>query len=222
MLCHHQLLDEPLTRPPHPCPACADLLVAHAAHAGAALTCRGWVAPDACTYEPELGRSVYGHKLPAGASVPTDVVTGSDAYLLQPSVFARDDSLWTFPSSTVRAAAKMDDVWISGQLAAKGVPRMVAYCTHEARDAAPQLISHGRIRHGSQSRDELNSILLQYFCPYWLHSVGSGSSDGSGSSSSSSSGHVGQQSAAEPAAGPAAEWKIVVGSTGGTETQSIS
>eukprot|EP00887_Chlorella_sp_A99_P008006 scaffold12.g8006.t1 len=157
----------------------ADLLAGHDAHPAAAVACRGWAASASCEYDDELARSVYGHRLARGprgdaaaaaaAAAPVDVVTGSDGYLFRPAAFAEDGGLWTFPSQQLREAAKMDDVWISGQLATRGVPRLVVPCTHEARNVAPSLIPHGRIDTGWTSRGELNTVLLKHFCPHWLH-----------------------------------------------------
>ena len=53
-----------------------------------------------------------------------DVLTGSDSYMLRPAVF-QDDSVWQTSNETLRMAMRMDDVWISGHLARRGVKRKV-------------------------------------------------------------------------------------------------
>ncbi|GAB4815543.1 hypothetical protein N2152v2_002589 [Parachlorella kessleri] len=170
-----------------------DLLAAHSRQPAAAVGCRGWRAPPSCTYTAqslcgagaagcamELTISEYGHRLGPGENRTVDVLTGSDAYAFRPAVFAGNDSLWTFPSKELREAARMDDVWISGHLAQRGVPRLVAHCQRECADVNPRLLPHGRIQApgGWSQRHEMNTALLQHFCPYWLAHEGGGAGGG--------------------------------------------
>lgn len=97
-----------------------------------------------------------------------DVLTGSDAYAFPPSIFAGEDSLWTFPTPILKLAARMDDVWMSGHIARLQVPRLVVACTSEAVDANLHLVPHGKIQMANMTRPVLNTALLKYFCPHWL------------------------------------------------------
>lgn len=138
---------------------------------GSAVGCRGWTATPDCTYPRdgwELGVSVYGHK--SNASVNVDVLTGSDSYIFKPSVF-RDDSLWQTCNDTLKMAMRMDDVWISGNLARLGIKRKVVPCRAECTDIQLDSVSHGRIEHHNNlhgmRRHVINTILLQHFCDSW-------------------------------------------------------
>lgn len=141
-----------------------------------AVGCRGWIAPRDCTYPHafwENSNSVYGHKL--NQPVQVDVLTGSDSYMLQPAVF-QDDSVWQTSNETLRMAMRMDDLWISGQLARRGVSRKVVPCRNQCSDInlgdGASLITHGRIeRHNDLNglrRHDVNTVLLQHFCEHWM------------------------------------------------------
>ena len=98
-------------------------------------------------------------------------------------------------------------MWISGHLAQRGVPRLVVHCQRECADVNPRLLPHGRIQApgGWSQRHEMNTALLQHFCPYWLaHSRGTEGAGMGNSGGGMTSGGGGNSRApvGAPAGGP--------------------
>lgn len=160
----------------------------------AASTCRGFRMPPRGDISPavffpawdELGHSTYGHHLLAPpATRRVAVVTGSDSWAVDPSLFG--PGLWeelAAPASQggagggdgaarggpniSRVAMLMNDIWVSGQLSRHGVQKYVVPCQGEAR--SPEK-SQDRDRQNiprDRRRDSMNEQVMRFFAADWL------------------------------------------------------
>lgn len=95
-----------------------DLLTAHRAHPRCAIGLRGWRLEPAV--HPRDLRHVFGQALREPA--PVDVLLGTWGYLIPPG--ALDDAVHDY-SGWPSELRWCDDIWISGHLCLRGIPRMV-------------------------------------------------------------------------------------------------
>jgi len=89
----------------------------------AALALRGWVVHSDIVYIKFADSyMVFGNEL--DAPHPVSIITANCAYMVQTAFFDKSH-LWDYHDDVPDGARWMDDVWISGQLARRSVPRMV-------------------------------------------------------------------------------------------------
>jgi hypothetical protein len=123
----------------------------HAQLPDAALCFRGGAIPRTLDWRHckiEFGVSLREPK-------PTAVITGCGSYLIQPRFF--DATLWDY-SAAPEGAFYMDDVWISGCLERRGVPKYIIPASSMMRTALRQLgtmtlhdVPKGRQHHNNET-----------------------------------------------------------------------
>jgi hypothetical protein len=134
------------------------LLCAHRDRPAAAIGWRGWrMPPEADPHALDVVRAIDVKRTTA-----VDVLHGTWGYLLPPG--ALDEAVHRF-EGWPDAARWVDDVWISGHLARRGVARWVAPAAGlpiDCASAAVAALSDGPNRAGENDR-----IVLRAFAPWW-------------------------------------------------------
>ena len=130
---------------------------------GCALAYRGWPAPASLRWADSP--TIYGTTLAQPQAV--DVVTGTWGALVQPSLFdagVRDYD--AYPPD----AFFVDDVWFSGHLARRGVPRLVVPA---GLPPLPRRVHHrNSLIDGENAGGRHNDVMLRAFAPYWRATSG--------------------------------------------------
>ncbi len=132
----------------YPAGLVASLLAASRAHPGAAIGARGW------TVEPGIDPRAYRHVFGTGidACRPVDILLGTWGYLLPPGSLGAAPAAFEGQPDGMRW---VDDVWIAGHLARRGVPRLVAPLRGlplETRASRLAALTHGLNRDGANDR----------------------------------------------------------------------
>ena len=125
----------------------------------AALCFRGAAMPRSLDWHD--AKMVHGNRLrePRGVAV----ITGCGSYLLKPGFF--DERLWDY-SVAPAAAFYMDDIWISGWLARRGVARFVVPSSTRLRTVKEQArtMSLHEVPEGRQAN---NNAVISWFRDSW-------------------------------------------------------
>ena len=131
----------------------------------AALAGRGWqVAPSLkWTNSPALCVSTRTRQ-PAPAPLPVDIVAGYGAVLVKPRFF--DAARLVAYAAAPPEAFFVDDIWLSGCLAAAGVQR---FLIPMRRNATAQLLRHvtASLSAGANADGRNNSVVLEHFSAHW-------------------------------------------------------
>lgn len=93
----------------------------------------------------------------------TAVITGCGSYLIQPRFF--DESLWDY-SAAPAGAFYMDDMWISGCLERRGVPRYIIPASDTMRTAFRQ-IGTMTLHDVPAGRRQYNNDTIAFFSANW-------------------------------------------------------
>lgn len=136
----------------------AGLLASHRADPAAAVGLRG------VSVAPGVSFPALAHVLCSAISapVPVDILFGTWGYLLPPG--ALDDAVQDF-SGYPEAVRWVDDVWVSGHLARRGVRRVVVPTRRfpvETPGSAVQALTDGPNRSGQN-----DAAAIAAFAPYW-------------------------------------------------------
>lgn len=135
-----------------------------------ALATRGWNVPHSLKWKDS--GTIFGINLPVESNpLPVDVLTGCGAYLVRPRMFNLTGKFaLTDYESAPRAAFFVDDIWISGHLAAQKVARVVlpSKTRHmtmlfQGWEARTGLI------HTDNEGGATNDAVLRYFARYWTY-----------------------------------------------------
>lgn len=125
----------------------------------AALCFRGAAMPKSLDWRD--AKMVHGNRLrePKGVAV----ITGCGSYLVKPRLF--DERLWDY-STAPAAAFYMDDIWISGWLARRGVARYVVPSSTRLRKVKEQArtMSLHDVPNGRQTN---NNKVIAWFRACW-------------------------------------------------------
>jgi hypothetical protein len=136
----------------------ANLLAAHRANPRAAVGWRGWQLSQAS--DPRHFRHIFatGIKLPT----PVDVILGTWGYLIPPMAF--DNAIFdidAFPEEL----RWVDDVWISGNLARRGVQRLVVPAKSFPIETGAAFVAALTKTINRSGRNDLAAI--EAFKPWW-------------------------------------------------------
>lgn len=125
----------------------------------AALCFRGAAMPK--TFDWHHAKMIHGNRLRAAKRVT--VITGCGSYLVRPSFF--DGGLFDY-SAAPSAAFFMDDIWISGSLARRGVERFVVPSSTRLRKVKEQArtMSLHAVPNGRQAN---NNEVIAWFRDSW-------------------------------------------------------
>jgi len=128
----------------------------------AALCFRGWRVPPSGRWQD--GRAVFGTRV--DAPTPMDVITGCGGILVKPRFF--DAAVFNYDAAP-RSAFFVDDIWISGHLARRRIPRYVIPSA-AAFVYLPTLTAwrtRGLDRTENGPRGAHNDVMLDHFRSAW-------------------------------------------------------
>lgn len=125
----------------------------------AALCFRGAAMPRNLDWR--VARMRYGDEIRQAHRVA--VVTGCGSYLIQPRFF--DQSLWDY-SGAPYGAFYMDDIWISGWLSRRGVPRYLVPTSARMRSVAQQRATLS-LHDVPKGRQHNNNETIAFFRDSW-------------------------------------------------------
>jgi hypothetical protein len=125
----------------------------------AALCFRGAAMPQNLDWRN--ARMRYGDKIRQARRVA--VVTGCGSYFIQPRFF--DESLWDY-SGAPAGAFYMDDIWISGCLSRRGVPRYIVPTSARMR-SVPQQRGTLSLHDVPNGRQRNNNETIAFFRDTW-------------------------------------------------------
>ena len=141
----------------------------------AAVATTGWPVPRTLKY-PHWTENylVYGNELLAPH--PVSVIRGNCGFAVRPRFF--DPTVWTTLAEAPKMATLMDDVWFSGHLAKRNVPRFVVPSDTDQFTRSPEfkdvITLDSGLRTGGQKqkkpgldRKAANDAALRYFSDYW-------------------------------------------------------
>lgn len=130
----------------------------------------GWSVPETLKHSDKMilrgaGLKLFNPSSNIKKSTSVDVIQGASSYAIKKQFF--DDSVFDY-SDAPKGAFFADDIWISGHLAKRGVPRMVlksnlAYC----RLHALSHFSTQGLRDTANADNSNNDALYTYFEAYW-------------------------------------------------------
>lgn len=156
-------------------PRLVETLVEWASRLDAAVAMTGWPVKRDLGY-PHYTENylVYANEL--CAPHPVAVVRGNCGFAVRPSYF--DDRLWNDMQHAPPGATLMDDVWISGHLARRKVPRFVVPADLDQFTRSPRFTNVntldtnlGKHRAGSRTkkidRRAANEAALRFFKGHW-------------------------------------------------------
>lgn len=148
-------------------PRLVEMLARWAQTIGGAVAASGWpVLPDLLYPHWTENYLVYGTELVAPH--PVAVIRGNCGFAIRPSYFT--DALWTEMPAAPPGAVFMDDVWISGHLARRRVPRFVVPLDERQFNRDPKLAVtplDSNLGGRSLDRAAANRAALAYFRPHW-------------------------------------------------------
>ena len=134
----------------------------------ATLSSTGWPVTRSGTY-PHWTENylVYGNELYAPHAV--SIVRGNCGFAVKAKFF--DDALWRTMDAAPPGATIMDDVWISGHLARRGVPRFVVPSDGDQFTRTPHFENvvtlDGNLGKGVTDRKQANEAGLRHFKDDW-------------------------------------------------------
>ena len=181
------------------------LLEWHRRLPGAALAFSGWPVVRGTLRYPHWSENylVYGNEV--FAPHPVSVVRGNCGYLVRTSFF--DEALWEGYAAAPPGAFYMDDVWISGRLAAAGVRRFVVPFDEDQFTMTPNLenvttLDHVSLDRPSDHQQELLQKQQQQQQQQQAAAAGAAASAGGGGSASAPAAAAAPAVAVQPRARP--------------------
>lgn len=128
------------------------------AQPGAALCYRGWVVPPSLDYKQKRVRFATTVSRP----MDVDIITGTWGFMVQPDFF--DDGVTDY-SGYPDAAFFVDDIWFSGHLARRGIPRVLFPAADPPISTLASVVNAlGVVENADGAKD---NAVLGAFEPYW-------------------------------------------------------
>jgi len=136
-------------------------------HPNSVLGTRGWDVPRSLKWA-ESG-TLFGTALEAGKVVSVDVITGCGGILFKPRFF--DKTALAALDSVPREAFFVDDIWISGNLAKKQVPRLVipVKARHKTQFLRYAINKRSSLINRENAGGHNNDVMLRWFREYWRY-----------------------------------------------------
>jgi hypothetical protein len=140
----------------------------------AALSLRGWPVPASLRWRDS--RAIKGTEITT--PLRTDVITGCAGILVRPRFL---DAAFAEYESAPSEAFFVDDIWISGHLARRRVPRFVLPFPGPWIYAPAIASCRGRGLNAHENRNGMNNDrMLEYFAAWWSQPAGCVASEASG------------------------------------------
>lgn len=130
----------------------------HVRYPDTALGYRAWSLPESLDYNAV--RVLFATSI--ATSQPVDVLTGTWGFLVQPRFF---DGQLTDYSSYPAEAFFVDDIWFSGHLARRGVPRRVITVLNPPWPTWASLVNALGVEENADGTKD--NLVIQAFEPYW-------------------------------------------------------
>jgi hypothetical protein len=134
-----------------------------------ALCLAGWELPSQMDHAQKhflhTGKFKFGFKKTIKEDQSVDIIQGASSYMIQPDFF--DDEIFNYMIAP-KAAFFVDDIWISGHLAMRDIPRKLVTIpsTYIRLYNAHTAISESLHKNENQDHSHNNEI-YHYFAPFW-------------------------------------------------------
>lgn len=126
-----------------------------------ALSLRGWSVPQTCLWKD--CRAVRGDSL--AEPLPADVLNGCGGILVKPKFFTAE--FFDYENAPAQAFF-VDDIWISGHLAKRNIPRYILPLPGSPVYLATLTTLFARsLDKGENKGGRNDEVIMAYFRPYW-------------------------------------------------------